>query len=449
MKKTLQLLTASLLLSSLNTVMAATNITTEQLPGDSSDIPVIPIAVNQSKSANENLPAFAMDIKGYVQSDGTTMPYNAYRHSLVDPENRSWVANTTDEQARPYSMAWSANASTLYSLTRTDDKKLMRIDPQTLEATAIANLNGLLPNQLVQGMAIDENNTCYVITTDDANHDTVSSLYTCNLATGSLTLVGTQSEAPDLHDIVATCDDTLYGIDSYAQSLYKVSKFDGSVELVGVLGVSDDYGLFNMAYDRINGDLYLYVLAETGVHTAFAAIDKNNGNLEFLTDSFKLGVEVGAIESSCDERVVGFQLHPGFNGAWVNPATNGQGLLVDIYPTTDLLFAAWFTFDDGAVASKSGGVGSSEQRWMTASGALGDNNVVELTLYNTSGGVFDDPAAIDTVAVGSMTIDFIDCSSGLVTYDLDDSSLTGSFPIQRVAGDNIAMCESMSGSAVQ
>ncbi|WP_223788287.1 hypothetical protein [Marinicella meishanensis] len=396
--------------------------------------------------SNDNRRAFVVDVKGYINSDGTREPYAAYRHAMDDIENRVFVGSQTEDDKRPLAMAWSADGTQLYAISRTEQKNLLSIDPMTAAVTELGGLIGLGSGQSIQGMTIDEGNTCYVIATDDQNHDTFASLYTCDLSTGALSLVGSQSTAPDLHDIAATCDGKMFGVDSASKSLYEVYKQDGSASYVGTMGVNSDNGLFNLTFDRKFGRLYQYVLSTSGIYTAFALVDQNDGQLTFTTDIYRLGVMVGAIESSCDERVDNFALHSGFAGAWINPNTGGQGFMLDVYPDSDVFFAAWYTYADDDTGTKA--LGDAAHRWFTASGAVGDDQVVELTLYNSTGGVFDDPAMVDTQLVGSLTIEFEDCTFGQVSYEFNDSTYAGTFPIQRVAADNIAACEARSAALV-
>jgi hypothetical protein len=42
-----------------------------------------------------------------------------------------------------------------------------------------------------------------------------------------------------------------------------------------------------------------------------------------------------------------------------------------------------------------------------------------------------------------MTVEFEDCFSGLVTYDLGESGATGTVPIQRIVNDAVPLCETM------
>ena len=66
----------------------------------------------------------------------------------------------------------------------------------------------------------------------------------------------------------------------------------------------------------------------------------------------------------------------------------------------------------------------------------------------TSGGIFDasgnivrtDPPGSD----GTILLTFESCSSGMVEYDIPSINRQGMVPIQRVAGDNIVLCEALS-----
>ena len=70
-----------------------------------------------------------------------------------------------------------------------------------------------------------------------------------------------------------------------------------------------------------------------------------------------------------------------------------------------------------------------------------------MTIYVSQGGVFDSisPAAdTDPAGDGTMTIEFADCSNAIVTYDITSAGLSGEIPIERIATDNVALCQSLS-----
>lgn len=144
-----------------------------------------------------------------------------------------------------------------------------------------------------------------------------------------------------------------------------------------------------------------------------------------------------------------FELNPGLNDAWYDPATSGQGFFINVFPGQGeggLVFLAWFTFDavrpGDDVAAVLGGAG---QRWFTAIGAYeGGRSTLELSV--TRGGRFDrampQPA---TETVGSLELEFTGCNRAIVRYDLPDAGLSGEIELRRVVSDNVALCEALLG----
>ena len=46
-----------------------------------------------------------------------------------------------------------------------------------------------------------------------------------------------------------------------------------------------------------------------------------------------------------------------------------------------------------------------------------------------------------------MTIEFADCTEGMVTYEITSVGESGEIPIQRIVNDNVALCEEIAGGA--
>jgi hypothetical protein len=141
------------------------------------------------------------------------------------------------------------------------------------------------------------------------------------------------------------------------------------------------------------------------------------------------------------------EINSGLNDAWFNPATSGQGFLISVFPKIKQMFVAWFTYDierpPGDVQAMLGEPG---HRWLTAQGPYA-GDTASLTIYITEGGVFDaiePPASNDGIGDGIMTIEFADCTEGLVTYEITSPSLSGEIPIQRIVNDNVTLCETLS-----
>ena len=91
---------------------------------------------------------------------------------------------------------------------------------------------------------------------------------------------------------------------------------------------------------------------------------------------------------------------------------------------------AWFTYGEDT---------ASGQRWLTAQGPL-EGSTADMVVYETVGGSFDDPDPSETNAVGTMTIDFTDCSNALLTYSITDEALAGMIDIERAIPGTEALC---------
>jgi hypothetical protein len=126
----------------------------------------------------------------------------------------------------------------------------------------------------------------------------------------------------------------------------------------------------------------------------------------------------------------------GRDGAWFDAATPGQGFLIDAHPNPegdDFIFVAWFTYGEDT---------TSGQRWLTAQGPL-QGSMADLVVYETLDGSFDDPKPSESSAVGTMTIDFTDCSNALLSYSITDEVLVGMIEIERAIPGTEALCEEL------
>lgn len=139
-----------------------------------------------------------------------------------------------------------------------------------------------------------------------------------------------------------------------------------------------------------------------------------------------------------------FVINGGLTDVWYNPATSGQGFFIAVYEDSATVFLSWLTFDtelpDPGVGAH---LGAACQRWLTAQGNY-DGSLADLVIYSANGGVFDTSQPVPVVApVGFMTVQFDDCNSATVSYDLPDLGESGSIPIQRLAADNSVVCKVM------
>jgi len=138
-----------------------------------------------------------------------------------------------------------------------------------------------------------------------------------------------------------------------------------------------------------------------------------------------------------DGTIIAPNLFDDADGQWINADDAfrgaGEGLTFDYFPSSSLLFVAWFTYPTQPIAPVPGepnDVGESGQRWLTAQLDVADNIAVG-PVFSTTGGAFDAPRSgvQRTVQVGEMTIELTSCISGNVTYSLLDGQIVGSFDI--------------------
>lgn len=142
-----------------------------------------------------------------------------------------------------------------------------------------------------------------------------------------------------------------------------------------------------------------------------------------------------------------FVINPGLNDAWYYPETNGQGFFITVFPNLETVSLAWFTYDTERPAEGvEANLGDAGHRWLTAIGPYSGNEAL-LEISITVGGLFDSTEPVpESTPGGTIQLHFDDCSSGTVSYDIPSINQVGLIPIQRVAADNVALCEALIGS---
>jgi len=143
------------------------------------------------------------------------------------------------------------------------------------------------------------------------------------------------------------------------------------------------------------------------------------------------------------------KMNAGLNDAWYNPGTSGQGFFITVFPDIGFVSLAWFTYDTSAPAdSATAKLGDPGHRWVTAIGSIeGTRSVMDITI--SSGGLFDSATQVQRTdppgSDGTITLNFQNCNSATIDYDIPSIDRQGSMQIKRVANDNIALCEVLSG----
>ena len=128
----------------------------------------------------------------------------------------------------------------------------------------------------------------------------------------------------------------------------------------------------------------------------------------------------------------------GHSGSWLDPGAQQQGFVLEVEPSTRGIVASWYTFDPAQSRD-----GREAATWYTAQGTLaGDAST--LTVFRTTGGVFDAADPVASAAVGTLALRARGCSAIDASYSLtlaDGSARSGTFDLVRVAPATV--CEAM------
>jgi len=142
-----------------------------------------------------------------------------------------------------------------------------------------------------------------------------------------------------------------------------------------------------------------------------------------------------------------FAINQAITGAWSSPATSGQGMLIDLAPDPKVMFIAWFTYEKSPAPGAQAKVGSQDNRWLTASGPWSDD-AAQLTLYASSGGVFDTGTSVTTAPIGTLSLRFHNCTHATAIYSIPDEGLAGTIELSRSATLGMGvLCQSLGTAA--
>ena len=169
-----------------------------------------------------------------------------------------------------------------------------------------------------------------------------------------------------------------------------------------------------------------------------------NGTLSYafddldLSGSFPITRAIPGSENVCQEltgepAIEAIQINSGMDGAWYDPETSGQGFLIDAYPGGEFMFNACFTYGDQNATGF---------LWLTGEGSIVGTQGA-LTIYNTSGGIFDAGKLPTWEVVGTMNIEFSDCSTATIEYSIPGEELEGTIDVIRAVPGSEVLCESL------
>jgi len=244
-----------------------------------------------------------------------------------------------------------------------------------------------------------------------------------------------------MHDLEA-----LDGVDSQANA---VAVVNGSPVIVGYGYTNNGYGILRPV---------AWIPAADGSYGAPLRLEAFSGNFDSWSeakDISRSGLVLGwsdvepyhwppiSVVWSLFEPLP-FQINRGISDAWYSPATDGQGFFIVVSEEPRAMFVGWFTYDTQRPDDPSGAfLGEPGHRWLTAQGSYADNRAI-LEVTFTEGGVFDSGTPVpERRQDGTMTLEFTDCASGTVTYDIPSIGRQRVVPIQRISQANIAACQKL------
>ncbi len=190
-------------------------------------------------------------------------------------------------------------------------------------------------------------------------------------------------------------------------------------------GLSYGYQWWTQRYSTVNGDVeahlawgyadqYIFVIPELDAVIVSTAgnfdeqgIDMRSALAEGLLDGFNQDFDPVA--------------DAGFSGSWLVPGVIGQGLVVEVVPTTGQIAVSWYTFDPHTNAPV----------WMVATSELHGRRAL-LQLRQPSSGVFNEPVQSTVNAWGDAELIFIDCRHAELRFISPLDEVEGSMPLRRI-----------------
>lgn len=145
------------------------------------------------------------------------------------------------------------------------------------------------------------------------------------------------------------------------------------------------------------------------------------GNHTFKSLLFGVAMAAPLVVLASDPPMV---INLGVAGSWYEPATDGQGFSIEVVPTSNSLVAYWFTYT----------LSGDGPDWFIAVGDISGAEAT-LTVYETSGGVFDTPSEVSTTVWGTARLAFTNCTTASLEYESTGGEVSGSIPLTRLTPD--------------
>lgn len=242
--------------------------------------------------------AFTLDIRGQAPR----LPNTLYSFVL-----NAFATQTARGVSNPsiFAMDFNAAGTTLFGVTgstaASNPSTLGTINTTTGAFTVVAALSGLTAGDSATGLTI--NPTTGAAFFSAAGGTPISSrLYSMNLATGAVTLIGQITAPTDgtgtiMIDIAMNCAGALYGHNISDDSLYSINPATGAGTRIGTHGLAANFAQ-GMDFDNQDGTLYGFIYTGTGTNR-FGTFNLSTGAFTTLVQDNPLGEYEGAIPTTC------------------------------------------------------------------------------------------------------------------------------------------------------
>ena len=154
-----------------------------------------------------------------------------------------------------------------------------------------------------------------------------------------------------------------------------------------------------------------YILVYPGLELVVASV---SGDYDYD------GPGIGAILRSHIMPGLAPSLDRRFNGAWYDPATDGQGLTLEILDGGQRLIGFWYTYGE-----------NSERRWFTFDGSI-EGSEATVTIIETRGGVFLQGDPVERIHWGTGNLTVVDCDR--IDFEIESAEVSTQVPLTRLTG---------------
>lgn len=255
--------------------------------------------------------AFTLDIRGQSPRPPNTL------YDFILPDFSVQTARGTTQPSL-FALDFSTDGNTLYAISgsaaASNPSTLFTLDTSTGAATVVAALSGLATGDSASGLSIDP--VTEVAYFSAAGGSPISSrLYTLDLTTGALTLIGQMTAPTDeagtiFIDIAINCQGQMYGHNISDDALYSINPATGAGTQIGTHGLAANFAQ-GMDFDNSDGTLYAFIYTGSGANR-FGSFDLDTGAFTTLAQDNPLGEFEGAIPSQCSVNVFadGFESSP-------------------------------------------------------------------------------------------------------------------------------------------